>query len=121
MISLTLFLHLAVALLTGCIIACSLSALILKTEGWYRNLALSLGIVASLQILSGTLLALLSPSLSAASLSLHIGEYLGICLVMETLLFIHMRKISLPFPTLASASPVFVSLLLFSAALAQHI
>jgi hypothetical protein len=118
MYALALFLHLGIAAATGVVIAGALYALLRAKAGAYRMLALLLGSIAALEVISGTVLAVASPELLAAALSLHIVEYLGVCAAVEALLFIRMKNVSLTFPLVASTSPVFASCAIFFAALA---
>ena len=112
-----LVLHIAAAIATIGLIANALYIVLRGREAWYRFSALALAGVAAFEIISGTALTLLSPELTAASLTFHIVAYLGICAGVEALLFIKMKKISLPFPLAATASPVFASVCMFALAL----
>ena len=112
-----LALHLAAALVTGLVIVYALFALWRQKSDSYRLCALLLGSIAGFEVLSGTVLAIVSPTFSASALSIHIFEYLGVCLVAEWLLFARMRKVSLAFPLAAAASPVLASIALFVAAI----
>lgn len=116
-----LFLHIGAALTTAGFIGISLFALLGKKEAWYRSSALSIGAVAAFQIFSGTVLAFLSPELTAAYLTMHVALYLGVCFMVEALLFMRMRKIALVFPFAWTASPVFASVLLFVAAISYGV
>ena len=111
-------LHLTAALVTGLVIVYALFALWRQKSESYRLCALLLSSIAGFEVLSGTVLAIVSPTLSATALSIHIVEYLGVCLIAETLLFVRMRKASLAFPLTAAASPAVASILLFAAAIA---
>lgn len=106
--------HIIAACITGVIIFYALYIAARGTATLYRNAALSLGFVAAFEVLSGTVLALISPELSAASLGLHIALYIGVCIIVESILFMRM-SIRL-FPLRATATPVCASLLLFVAA-----
>lgn len=117
MYAIVLGLHLTAAAATGLTIAYALYALARRMDAAYRLSALLLGSVAAFEVLSGTALAVLSPSLSAVALSAHIFEYLGVCLVVEAVLFIRMQKVSLVFPMRLVVSPVLASVALFVAAI----
>lgn len=114
---LVLALHLGAAALTGVAIVYALQALVCNKSQSYRTAALSLGFIAAFEVLSGTVLAIVSPDLSASALSAHIVEYLGVCLVVESLIFVQMKKISFAFPLQLTLSPVLASCLLFVATL----
>jgi len=117
MYSIVLALHLLTAAVTGLVIVYSLYVLWRRSDTLYRLCALVLGSVAAFEVFTGTALAVLSPTLSASALSVHIFEYLGVCLVAEWLLFARMRKVSLAFPLAAAASPALASIALFVAAI----
>lgn len=115
--ALVLALHIIAAFATGVVIAYALYALWRTKATSYRLCVLSLGFIAALQVFTGTVLALLSPTLLAASLSIHIFEYLGVCFVVELLLFVRMQKMRIVFPIRSVSSPVVASVLLFAAAI----
>ena len=115
--SIILALHLTAAAVTGVIIFFALFAVLRGKSAWYKTAALALGSIAAFEVFSGTLLAIVSPTISATSLSLHIFEYLGVCLAVEALLFVRMKKVSLTFPLQAASLPALVSVLLFFAAI----
>jgi len=115
--ALVLALHLTAAAVTGVVLLSTLFVLWRHNSTLYRLCALVLGSVAAFEILSGTVLAIVSPQLSAAGLSVHIAEYLGVCAIAEAMLFARMHRASLAFPLAAAASPVIASILLFAAAL----
>ncbi|HYF13087.1 MAG TPA: hypothetical protein VD928_02210 [Candidatus Paceibacterota bacterium] len=111
--------HISVAVITGIVILFALYAIARGKSHVYRNTALTLALVAALQVISGTLLALLSPDVTAASLSAHIAVYLGVCVIVEALLFIRMRNISLNFPVGLSVFPVMLSVIVFITAIVR--
>ncbi len=115
--SIVLGFHLAAAAVTGIVILFAMYSLFREMSAYYRAAALALGFIAAFEVLSGTALAILSPQLSAAALSLHIVEYLGVCAIAESLLFARMQKLSLAFPLRLAASPVLASVALFVAAI----
>lgn len=112
-----LALHLLTACVTACVMAYAIFALWRGREASYRACAIVLGLIAALEVGTGTALALLSPVLSASALALHIFEYLGVCLAVEALIFVRMQKMSLVFPLSFAASPVLASVVFFIAAL----
>ncbi len=112
-----LVLHILAAVATMAVIGYGLVALLYKRDAVYKRTVLGLGFIAAFQVFSGTLLAVLSPELSAAALTLHIVAYLGVCLGTEALLFMRMYNLSLAFPLRLAASPVLASVTLFVAAI----
>ncbi len=112
-----LALHILAACVTIGIGAYAFYALTRSKDATYRTLALALGSVAGFEVISGTTLAVLSLDISAVYLSTHILAYVGVCFFIETLLFVRMRKLFLPFPTQLAASPVLASLTLFVVAI----
>ena len=109
--------HIISACVTGAVIFYTLYVLALNKDTLYRICALVLGLIAAFQVLTGTILAILSPELSAAALSVHIVAYLGVCLGVEIPLFVRMKKGSLLFLLGWTASPVLLSTLVFVAAI----
>ena len=87
-----LVLHLSAAAITGAIIAFSFYVMGRSLRGLYRTCALALGTIAAFEVVSGVLLAVASPNLSATSLSAHMALYLGVCLTVETFLYIRMQE-----------------------------
>lgn len=110
-----LFLHILAACATVAAGVWALYVVAVSQESWYRRTALAIGCIAAFEVFSGTVLAVLSPELSAAALSLHIAVYLGVCAALEALLFVRMKNISPVFPVAAVVSPVFASVCLFVA------
>ena len=123
---LILLLHIGAACITIGLAAYALYVLWQGKSASYRTSALTLGFVAAFQVFSGTVLAVLSPELSAVYLSTHIAAYIGACMFIEALLFVRMsirqaqdkQNIALTFPTKLAASPVLASLVLFVGAFA---
>ena len=109
--------HIIAACTTGFVLVAALYIAWRGLSTMYSRLALVLGSIAAFEVATGTLLAVLSPTLSAVALSAHIAAYLGVCLAVEVLLFVKMQKIALHFPVIATASPVLASTLLFVAAI----
>lgn len=109
--------HIAAACATGAVGAYALYALVRGKSGSYRLLALMIAYIAGFEVASGTLLAVISPDVTAAYLASHIALYLGACFVIELLLFVRMRKALPRAPIALAASPVCASLVLFVAAL----
>ncbi len=111
-----LVLHIIASVLTGVAIAYVLYNTARGKSANYRASALALGSIAGFQIFSGTILTVLSPELTAASLVPHMALYLGVCLAVEALLFIRAKNISLVLPLGRSLSPMFASVVIFAAA-----
>jgi hypothetical protein len=92
----TLIAHISLAVFTGALILYILAAVSLSQAHAYRKLAEVLGMVAGAQVLTGTMLAVLSPTLSAAALSAHVFAYLSVCGVVEGFLLYKMRVHAFP-------------------------
>ena len=115
-----LFIHISALFVTLAVGAYALYAVAFSKSEHYRTSAVLLGCIAAFEVFTGTTLALLSPTLSASALTLHIALYLGACLAVELLLFARVKKISGIFPLAATASPVLASVCLFIAALSYN-
>ena len=115
---LVLLLHIGAACITIGLAAYALYVLWQGKSTSYRACALGLGLVAAFQVFTGTMLAVLSPELSAVYLSTHIAVYVGACLIVETFLFVRMQRVTLVFPLKLAASPVLASLVFFVGAFA---
>jgi len=83
----------------------------------YRRSATTLGLLGGFQVVSGILLAFISPQITTLSLCDNIAMYLSAWFVLEALLFVRMKKVSVPFPLTPAFSPVIASLLLMVVAL----
>ncbi|HWB33988.1 MAG TPA: hypothetical protein VG753_01535 [Candidatus Paceibacterota bacterium] len=116
--SIVLLLHLAAAAATGAVALYIWYAFWAGEAAAYRVCALYLGSIAAFEVASGTLLAALSPQLSALGLASHIVIYVGICAMLEVLLYFKMKQASLRFPLMRSAAPVLGSLCVFGIVLA---
>ncbi len=84
--------HILTAALTGLILLYSLYILSTTRRDKYQLCMLLIGFVASLEVVTGVLLAQLSPTLTATSLSTHMLEYLGVCLFVEAILYFRTKK-----------------------------
>ncbi len=109
----TLLLHIALAMFTGALVLYILSAISLKHQSSYSLLAQLLAAVMGMQIVSGTVLAILSPTLTAAALSFHVIVYLSICSAVECLLLVKMGKEHQLFPAFRVAAPACLSVFMF--------
>lgn len=110
-------LHILGGLLTGVIGSYALVQLWNKTAENYRKSALMLGGVASFEILTGTILSVVSTQISAASLCGRIFLYLALVGIIESILFARMHKIALRIPVHQILSPFIASMTLYLAAL----
>ena len=88
--------HLLTAALTGLIFIYALYVLAFKKINSYYLCTLLVGFIASLEVVTGVGLVEISPTLTAASLSLHMLEYLGVCLFVEILLFTRIKRFAPP-------------------------
>lgn len=110
-------LHILGALLTGVIGSYAIVQLWNKSSENYRLTALVLGGVASFEILTGTVLSVLSIQISAASLCGRIFLYLALVGIIESILFARMNKIAIRIPVTQIFSPLVASLTLYLTAL----
>ncbi|MDB5225486.1 MAG: hypothetical protein JWL87_438 [Candidatus Adlerbacteria bacterium] len=105
-----LALHLLATIATLVAIGYALYSVVRKREDSYARAALWLGGIAAFEVLTGTALAVLSPTLLASSLVMHIALYLGVCVGVEALVFARMKQVSRLLPVEVAASPVLASL-----------
>ena len=112
-----LILHLAGAALTGVVVCGALYALWHRSAATYRTWAFTLGVLAGAEIASGTALSIISIKLSAATVCSRLFMYLLVISLIETVLFIRIRKTSIPLPV-GALSPVVAGLALLFAAFA---
>ena len=110
--------HIAVACITG--VAASYAGIVLwrRDETSYSPSAIVLAFLAGLEIISGTILSIASPKITAVSLCANIVVYLFVVFLVETLLFLRMKKISMAFPLVKTISPSIAGLLLLVGAIA---
>lgn len=109
--------HVIAAIATIVLVAYALYIVVRGNSAQYRFSALALAGVASFEVISGTVLTLLSPELTALSLVPHIVSYLGICIAVEMLLFMRMKENSMVFPFAVTASPMLIGTFVFGLAL----
>ena len=109
--------HIVGAVFTGVVGIVSGAALMHNKSSQYVYLAILLGLMATFEVLTGTVLAILSPQVSALALCGEIALYLGGVAFVEALLFARMRGMSITFPTQVTLSPVLASVALFVLAL----
>ena len=83
-----------------------------------KNNALVLGVLAAFEIVTGTVLSVVSLQVSALSICGRVVVYLSFVAIIEVVLFSRMQKVSLKFPAREVVSPVASSLLLLLSAIA---
>ena len=115
--TLFLWLHLACAFLTVGMSGASLAVLLAKKEEKYAFFARVIGSLAAIEIVSGLVMSLASPSVTALSLCANIGMYLSAVVILEGALYLRMKKVSLDFPLRFVISPIIASLTLFTGVL----
>ena len=103
--------HIAGACVTALIGAYAVAMLWQREEGKYSLCASVLGFVAGFEVVTGTLLSVLSLQVTALSLCANMVVYLSIVLFLEAALFVRMKKISIRFPAASVFSPIAASLL----------
>ena len=114
-----LVVHIVGALATAGAGAYALVSLWNYWSGSYRKSALVLGALATFEIVTGTLLAVFSLRISAASVCERLVLYLALVAIIELLLFRRMSKFSIGFPAAKVIAPIAGSLgLLFTALVA---
>ena len=111
MYSILLVVHIAGACVTALVGAYALAMLWRREEGKYSRCAKVLGAVAGFEVLTGTVLAVLSLQVTALSLCANVVVYLSIVLLLEAALFMRMKKISIRFPSATAFSPIAASLI----------
>lgn len=84
--------HIFAACVTIAIIGLALYSVARGKSEWYRRCAFALAYVAGFEIISGTLLAVVSPEVSPLYVGTHLLAYLVICLVVEAMLIVKMQK-----------------------------
>lgn len=107
-----LSLHISAAVLTVALIAWALRVALRAEAEKYRPAALFLAYAGGVGIASGTLLAFLSPSVSASGLAGHVLLYVGACAAAESVLFARMREWT-PRTLGVTAAPLCASVALF--------
>ncbi len=89
-----LALHLALTITTGLIGLVGAFALVLGNARLCKRVAIFLAVTAGLEVATGVLLAFVSPTVDAVSLSSHIALYLGACAALEAALFVRMKSVA---------------------------
>jgi len=111
-------LHILGAIATGIIGSYAL-VILYRGEQTYRMAAISLGIAACFEIMTGTLLSIISARITASVVCERLIVYLALVAIVEGLLCIRMRGISVAFPVGTVVSPIAGSLALLGAAFAM--
>ena len=83
-----LTLHIVAALITVGLIGYGLVAMARSRASVYRILAFAITLVATLEVATGVFLIVTSPDLNVVKTGLHIGFYLGACLVTNVALYL---------------------------------
>lgn len=90
---LTLSIHIIVACVTLCAIVYSSYALYREKYPWFKPLAALVALCASLETISGFVLAVVSPTATVAGVALHLVSYLSLCLIAEAALLLNARRV----------------------------
>lgn len=110
MYSMLLIVHVTGAVLTGVVSCIALTIVVAERAEYYRVLALALSSLAAFEVLSGVVLSVLSPGVTAVSLCANIALYLSFVAVVELIISVSMRKRSREFPTSPVLAPICGSL-----------
>lgn len=108
--ALIVVLHVVGALVTALVGARSLFVVWFSKHALYRSSSLSLGALAVFEVLTGTLLSVLSSSISAAYICERVAIYLALVALIECLLFERMKRNAIAFPFVQIGAPVMLSL-----------
>jgi len=117
--SILLSLHIVGALATGISAAYACVILWNGISDKFRFYAQVLGLLAGLEIVTGTALSVLSAQISAGTVCERVALYLAVVAIIEALLFARMRGLSITFPMPAVLTPSAAGLALLGAALAM--
>ncbi len=101
-----LVVHIVGAVVTGCALVLGGAAMVAGKSSAYRLTAIALGSLAAFEVVTGTLLAIFSPTVSVISVCGNIALYLIVVAVVLVPLYIRVRQASLQFPGVQSLSPV---------------
>ena len=108
--------HIVGASATGIVASYAGIAMWRHQERSYRRVALILASLAGFEVLTGTAFSVLSSQITAVSLCANIAIYLSVVFVVETLLYLRMKKISLAFPIVKVSAPIASALSLLAGA-----
>lgn len=112
-------LHIIGACVTGLVASYTGLVLWKKDFSKYRRLAQMLGVLAGLEVATGVTLSVLSLEISALSLCANLFVYLSVIFLLEAVLFMRMKKVSLLFPLQFVFGPTSVGLLYMVFAVAR--
>ena len=87
-----LALHLALTVTTGLIGVTAVFAALRGSARLCKNVAIFLAITAGLEVATGVILAVISPTVEALSLGSHIALYLGVCAALEVALLVRIKR-----------------------------
>lgn len=110
--------HIIGALLTALVALYACVAIVARQEVLYRAVATSLGALAAFEVVTGTLLAVISPSITAVSVCGNIAIYLAVVGLVLSLVYIRIRQVAQRFPVANTLAPVGASIALITLALA---
>ena len=113
-----LTIHIIGACITGIVAAYAGIIMWQRQETSYRGTAIILGVLGGFEVLTGTLLSVVSSEITSVSLCTNIIIYLSVVFFMESLLFMRMKKISILFPVAQALSPIAAGLALLLTAIA---
>jgi len=88
-----LVLHIVIACATFGAITLSSFSLIKEKHQWFTKLAVIIAACAGLETVSGFMLAVLSPDITASQVGLHLVSYLSLCLIVEAALLLNTRRV----------------------------
>lgn len=114
MYSALLSLHIIGALFSAVLATFAVLVALTGRDGWYKTLSLGIGVLAAFEVSTGTVLAVLSPEVSALSICANVALYIAAAASIQALLFMRMRRITLPFPAFRALSPLGASMVLLA-------
>lgn len=113
-----LAIHILGACATGVVASYAGIVMWQRREVSYRPTSIVLGVLGGFEVLTGTLLSVVSSQVTSISLCANIIAYLSVVFFVEALLFLKMKKISMSFPIATALSPIATSLSFLLAAIA---
>ena len=113
-----LLVHILGACLTGIMAAYAGVIMWQNQDSSYRTASIILGALGGFEVITGTLLSVISSQITSISLCANIIIYVSVVLFFEALLFLKMRKVSVVFPLVVALSPIATGLTLLLATIA---
>jgi hypothetical protein len=110
MYSAILVAHITGAVVTAVVAFFALLAMMMRNEHVYRRAAVMLASLAAFEVVSGTVLAVMSASVSVASICGNIGLYVAAVAALEAVLFMRMKKTTQKFPSMQAVATMGTSL-----------